>query len=406
MKFLLLISSFLLIGLSSQSQWTAYTTSSSDLPDNSVQDIAIDSSNVLWVATQQGLGKFDSTNWTVYVDTNSGIPELSYNTCYSVFVDKDEFVWLGMDDGYLVKFDQDTTWTDYSTEGFGEVYAINQDADGEIWVGHSFGLKSFDGTTWTDHNPGIHSDFVEVIEFDQYKNVWCGTKDGLAKRDSNGVWTSYDRNNSGITSNDWVEALHRGLDDSLWVGTRGGACHFDTDTTWRIYTSSNSGLWEDEIRGLDVAADSTVWAANDGASIAKFKAGVWTKINLPFNFSFADEILIDHNGVKWVATQSGLAKYEDGGAGPMLFLPTVISNGLPEFTSESLKFYPNPSTGNISIQNENSMTIKVIDGRGRLLFSSEVGAFAELNLDLKPGLYHIEAIDADGSFFQSKLVIQ
>ena len=52
------------------------------------------------------------------------------------------------------------------------------------------------------------------------------------------------------------------------------------------------------------------------------------------------------------------------------------------------------------------MTIKVIDGRGRLLFSSEVGAFAELNLDLKPGLYHIEAIDADGSFFQSKLVIQ
>jgi len=406
MKFLLVISSFLLISLSGQSQWTTYTTSSSDLPDNSVQDIAIDSSNVLWVATQQGLGKFDGTNWTVYVDTNSGIPVLSYNTCYSVFVDKDEFVWLGMDDGYLVKFDQDTTWVDYTTEWFGEVHAINQDADGIIWVGHSNGLKSFDGTTWTDHVNDIHSAFVEVIEFDQHKNVWCGTKDGLAKRDSNGVWTSYDGNNSGITSNDWVEALHRGLRDSLWVGTRGGACHFDTDTTWKIYTSSNSGLWEDEIRGLDVAADSTVWAANDGASIAKFKAGIWTKINLPFNFSFADEILIDHNGVKWVATQSGLAKYEDGGPGPMLFLPTVISTSLDVSSITRLGIFPNPSKGKFSISNEKPIQLNLMDNTGRLLFSSQLEAFAELDLHLSVGLYHIEAVSEDGMSYRSKLVIQ
>jgi len=48
--------------------WTVYNTSNSGLPNNSVTSIAIDGSGNKWIGTNgHGLAKFDGASWTVIV---------------------------------------------------------------------------------------------------------------------------------------------------------------------------------------------------------------------------------------------------------------------------------------------------------------------------------------------------
>ena len=92
------------------------------------------------------------------ITSNTPIPPAVNNDFYSVYVDWDQNIWVGTDGGYLFRYDQDTTWTDYSAGGFGDIFSINQDYDGKIWVGHFYGLKSLDDTLWTDHASQLPDD--------------------------------------------------------------------------------------------------------------------------------------------------------------------------------------------------------------------------------------------------------
>ena len=55
-------------------QWIIYQTGNSGLPSNHISDIVIDSNNVKWIGTDNGVAKFDDTTWTVYKPLNFGMP--------------------------------------------------------------------------------------------------------------------------------------------------------------------------------------------------------------------------------------------------------------------------------------------------------------------------------------------
>jgi hypothetical protein len=134
--------------------------------------------------------KFDGTNWTVYDESNSGLP---YNRVYALAVDGSNNLWIGTYGGGLAKFDG-TNWTVYNTSNSGLPHnlILSLAIDGSnIWIGTWWGLAKFDGSNWTVYNPwnsGIPDNWVYALALDGNDNTWIGTwLGGLAVYREGGV---------------------------------------------------------------------------------------------------------------------------------------------------------------------------------------------------------------------------
>ena len=117
------------------SGWTIFTTSTSDIPSNTVRSIAVDpATGDIWAGTYYGgIGVFDGSNWTVYNKNNSGLPS---NSIRRIAIDGNGTKWLATGAG-LVSFDG-TTWTVYNTTNSGipdnVLHCVMIDT-ADVWVG-------------------------------------------------------------------------------------------------------------------------------------------------------------------------------------------------------------------------------------------------------------------------------
>ena len=190
--------------------WTIYDKSNSGLSSNSVSCISIDESGILWIGTspkylsssyEGGLVKFDGTGWTVFNKSNSGLPS---NSVSCIVIDEFGNKWIGTQPEYnsstndhegggLAKFDG-TNWTIYN-ESNSEipdnwVQCLVIDLFNNKWIGTIGGLVKLDGTEWTiydESNSGLPSSVVGCIEIDEFSNKWLGTSGGLAVFNEDGI---------------------------------------------------------------------------------------------------------------------------------------------------------------------------------------------------------------------------
>ena len=389
----------------SQGQWTTYTTSNSNITDNLIHDVAVDSNNKLWIATGYGMSSFDGVTWTTYDVNNSPIPMNSSNDFYAVYVDNNDHVWLGTDGGYLLEFDQQSTWVDHTPNLFGDISAIDQDQNGNLWVAHQFGLHSYDGTTWTDHTANLPSSNVTSIDVDLNNEVWIGTNMGAARYDNVSQWTQYTPMNSGMTGNGSVETVQAGIGNDMWIGTNNGIFRFDKSSLWTEYNSSNSGLLDDQVKSIVVDTDSIVWIANDAGSMGTFQNNVWTPTLLPFNVSFSRVIIIDNDGYKWLGCSNALIKLNAQGGGTItLATDELAANRSP------IHCYPNPSNGEFVLEfreQRSTISIEVFDARGKSVLQRFTANAQRVALDLAhpEGLYIVKVTTPEaGTQFKKVLL--
>ncbi len=187
--------------------WTLFDTSNSGLPYEGVSSVSIDGNGSVWMATESQwnwnlyyyydaeLVKFDGTTWTVYDTTNSGLPD---NYINDIALDQSGIKWIGTDDG-LAAFDG-INWTIYNTSNSGlpdnGVGLIAIDANGTKWMGCA-GLTSFDGTSWWTYNTSnseLPSNDIRSIAFDDNGSKWIATDNGLAVYNENGFTVGVDEN--------------------------------------------------------------------------------------------------------------------------------------------------------------------------------------------------------------------
>ncbi len=83
-----------LVGLSSD--WSVYNTGNSGIPSDTVLDLTVDDSNLLWLATTNGVASFDGSSWNVYNTENSLLPS---NDILSIEF-WDGKIWIGTSDGF------------------------------------------------------------------------------------------------------------------------------------------------------------------------------------------------------------------------------------------------------------------------------------------------------------------
>ncbi len=209
------------------SSWQNYNTGNSGLLGDIALSVDMDSQGVLWMGTagwdgpmeQNGaLAKFDGTTWTNYYLSNSGLID---DDNLKVAVDSDDIIWVGTEEG-LSRFDGISDWTSYHTGNSGlvenHVKAIAFAANGDKWFGTLGGISRLRSGSWTSFTQadGLPSNEVRDINVSG-ETVWVATAAGAASYVEGEGWTAYTQTD-GLGDND-VRSVEVLGGETIFFGT-------------------------------------------------------------------------------------------------------------------------------------------------------------------------------------------
>src|SRR5690606_1534802 len=249
------------------------------LPSNRVNAIAEDRQGYLWIATRDGLARYDGVGFRIW-RVGEGLRD---NFVWSVFVDASDRVWVGTAGAGLAMLDVDRdefAWYDRATHpemASNDIWSIAGTPDGDIWFGTADG--------------GLHR---------------LGS-DGRVRR------YQHDSADPASLPSDGVShlAVDR-RDGTLWVGTKAGVARWTGEGFERLPPNRLGTLMVD---GMSVDEAGNLWIGMHGAGMVRYADGRIE--HLPWSDPVLGEpalhmLLVDAHGTRWLDTRSGLAWVHDG----------------------------------------------------------------------------------------------
>lgn len=233
-------------------------------PKPMVISVVGDEAGAIWFGTfSQGLGRYDPSTGRVrfYKHEPDDPTSLSNNEVHKMLIDRSQTLWVATDDG-LDRFDPRTErFTTYKVDERGRrsqsYLSIAQDSDGALWLGtHYSGLHRLDVSsgrfTVFRSKPGdlnsLRDDSVPSVITDHAGQVWIGTLSGLNRLDpKSGGFRAYDTTD-GLAAN-FVSCILEDSDGFLWMSTNRGISKLDPDRgTFTNYTAAD-GLPGNDMTG-------------------------------------------------------------------------------------------------------------------------------------------------------------
>ena len=346
-----------------ENTWTVFKKTDTGRVWGSVDCLAVDSDNALWVDNGSrgypgGITRYDGSTWRNFM--TPGLLGGVYNYVTSSLVDRGNVKWFG-NNFSLAQFD-DTSWKIYTDVG--GVNAIAVDASNAKWIGTGSGIYRFDGSSLErfSTNDGLPSDIITALAFDRNGALWIGTINGLAKY-FGGEWKVFavqdDLPINGIKN------IVTDLNDCIWIVTESGVSRFDglqwtfysneryfapycalsiavdknnvkwfgthrtilsfDDSEWKVFTNENTGV-PVGIPVLSIAVDknNAKWFGT-GSGVLRFDGTEWTQFvnnddpstktpnmeTVPLVNNYVTTVVVDENNVKWFGTYSGITSYDE-----------------------------------------------------------------------------------------------
>lgn len=258
------------------------------LSQATVMDVLQDRRGYIWLATEDGLNRYDGTAFKVYRHDATDLATLP-----------DNFIW-----------------------------DIEEDAAGSVWVATRAGLGRWDRATdrFVRHEtPGVKN--IRVLRYQaRGNNLWLGTREsGLLRLDlGSGTLEPFvhDAANALSLINDRVYALHVDPRDRLWVGTEGGLDLLNPDgkgfTHHLAGDSDRLSLSDPRIRAIFADDMGGLWVGTatgglnrldmTSGGIERFRHDPAVASSLVSDDVRA--ILQDSGGRLWVGTRGGLDLYD------------------------------------------------------------------------------------------------
>ena len=266
----------------------------SNIPDNYVTAIAAQDGN-LWIGTRNGLLLHDEQNGLSHIVTNDHIS--------SLFLDENGLLWVGKrfngvslyKNEKLIRSFTTATNPDFPSN---EVIGINKDNLGRLWV-----VTFNDGIVIIDKNNSVLTSFnqsnflptnhLNSIYFDKEKlNLgWIGSKDhGLFKITYDDTTVNVLKNyrfnttDGNSLSSDYVWPILKSSSGDLWVGTIGGGLNRmieeGNQTCFKRFTTKD-GLPDNDVETLLEDGIGNLWIG--GRGLTRFAPDKEQFINYDFN---------------------------------------------------------------------------------------------------------------------------
>ena len=289
-KSILILLLFTFSIVSSQTRNLIFKSYSIDngLSDNYAEQVFEDSHGFIWVATHNGLNRFDGHSFKKIefpVIGKNLDNKLAKNFVNSIVEDRDSKLWISTMDGVYVYDLNKTTFSCYKANS-------------------------------NDKN-SIISDFIEKTEFDNLNFAWVGTKQGLSKIDipSKKIYR-FETNQNNINSlpSNNISDISIEEDGSLWVGTReNGLAKLNKDKkTFTRYFNRKGGIPSVSIRQLFIDSEKNLWVVtSDQGLFCKLK-GETSFFRFPIINSLTQKEIVtvfscisdDNNGNLWIGSST------------------------------------------------------------------------------------------------------
>lgn len=393
------------------------------LSQNSVVDIIQDSYGFIWIATQDGLNRYDGKNFVYFEKYFNDITKFDYSKLGRLYVDEDDKLWLTLSNGSLeymdpntndfrlvpeipeasclLQVDVDTHWI--GTFGSGlfnlvngntqfdkrippqSIYNIRKFSDGKIGIAAERGFYLYDGYEFFFYPiPGGYQ--VSDVLPDESGTIWISTFGG-------GMYQFNQENEKieqfhGIDIDANIEEIWIDDEGRFWAATFGkGIFTFHlNDRVVRQFSQDpkdKSSLGYDDVLCIFQDDSGTLWFGTDGAGLAltgqvpkKFNKLVQSQVKSGIQVDIVRSIFAYDDGRTWMGTWGKGLVYFNRESGELF-------NYYADDRKESLS---NNRVISLAMDGENDLWLSVQEGGIDILIESEQNK------------------DPDGAHFQHKAI--
>lgn len=327
---------------------------------------------IIWVATfSNGLFRLDPKNgqWKNYRHNEKDPSSLSNNNVYRLLVDHDGTMWVATWDGlnrFDTRTDRFTTFRADPQAHETNYIAMAEDAQHDLWLGtDGFGLQSFNPKTAqfttfrsSDALGALSDNIVNSVHIQPSGAMWVATSNGLNKFDpATKQFTVYD-SRDGLASSA-VDCVLEDTRGKLWMNTTKGISSFDPSTkTFRNFSTAEG------LPGPEMAASGACLRSGSGRMFFAGFSGATTflpdaisesnyapptvitdfrlfgnshmppfKIK-PLAVSYASEIILSHKQAPFSLTFAALS-YSDSATNRYRYMLEGLDNSWTEVGSDS-----------------------------------------------------------------------
>jgi ligand-binding sensor domain-containing protein/signal transduction histidine kinase/CheY-like chemotaxis protein len=273
------------------------------LPQNTVHALTRTRDGFLWVATWEGLVRFDGVHFTVFDKRNT--PELREAAIHALAEDSAGVLWVGTGGG-LVRYREGRFQRMAGEAGPGEV-EVNEllpAADGGLWVGTAQGLFHLKEGRSRRYGTaeGLPSERVESLLLDHEGVLWVGTTRGLARLSGERLEPVRLPGGLGAVP---VRALLEGRDETKWVGTDAGLVRLHEGHA-RLF-SPREGSPLERVNALAEDRHGNLWVGTEDGRLVRASGGAFAALGPKEGLagSSVKSLLEDREGGLWVGTLTG-----------------------------------------------------------------------------------------------------
>ncbi len=219
-----------------------------ELSQNQVNEIVQDKKGSLWLATYNGVFRYDGYQIEQLIATNATGESLPVGPSNHLFITREDHLWIVYQNEALVDFDLKTTRFEVYRHKVADVHSIAsnvinsivEDSKGQLWFATFNGLDCFDKNTkkfihFEKHSHGLDTDSLSTLCVDQYDNLYVGTeqnKNGLYYFDKTKMVFNKIFKAAKIDDFYYVRFLTMDQDNNVWCDNDG--CTFVLDHKSKI----------------------------------------------------------------------------------------------------------------------------------------------------------------------------
>jgi diguanylate cyclase (GGDEF)-like protein/PAS domain S-box-containing protein len=357
------------------------------LPDNFTKKLLLDSSQNLWVATQNGLAKYNplKDNFTNYNKDNS---QLNSNDIFTIALNQDGkllvstaenlYFYDEIADSFLpftvngeklpadmkvIFSESDKTWIGTLASGIfilehssNTLFSLKKANPWNIQINANYimDFKKIDSNYWlgtdigayivnanlssvkllnTQSTPSIIGNVIRSILQNQNGNIWLGTETGISiLSPKNELLFSYDTQNStnfGLESS-YILSLYKDSNDSIWLGTfAGGLYRYNADGSeiklFNKASTEQTGLSGNIIWGMSEDTKGKIWIGTQSNGLSQLDPNNY--VFQTFLSEFGHSIFavkFDELDQLWIASSGGLFIYKQSSETELTLVNTLF----------------------------------------------------------------------------------
>lgn len=286
------------------------------LASNAISDITTDKYGYIWLATYNGLCRYDGYSFYNYsTGLRSNIPEF-HNRILKIHTDTEGNIWMRMYDNRVFVLDRNTDKITSAFQGinggsnFITTHEITVAPNGDVYVivdNKGIYRIRLANSKFTRRNYPLGKIYVNKVVCDDQGNVWLATNNGMMLLDNETGQISY----RCFAGEDITAATYRG--NSLYAGTMSGKIlYIDNKGQNKLIKQLN----EKHVSSIYADSEGQLWFSTEKQGVSRLKTTTgdikdFTQIVTIPDIDLNGGMFSEADGILWVRMNHGGFGYYD-----------------------------------------------------------------------------------------------